>query len=69
MIAPAHLERRVLCQHLARLGQLGLAAEHESGQDQRLRTRAAFGEATCDQQLIDPDFGGFHVTQFPTAGL
>jgi hypothetical protein len=58
MIAPTRFQRRILRNLLPRLGNLGLAAEHQSGQHQRAGPAAAFGKAAIDQQLIDANFGG-----------
>jgi hypothetical protein len=57
MVTSAHFQCRILAHLLARLGQLRLAGEHESGHHQRLRTRAALGKAASDEQLIETLLG------------
>lgn len=56
MVAPAHLQRRILGQLLPRLGQFRLAAEHQPRHYQRLRPGAAFRQPALDKHLIDPAF-------------
>lgn len=58
MIAPTHLERSIDGKRLPGLGDLALAGEDEPGQHQRLRARAAFGQAAFDEELVDPALRG-----------
>ena len=52
MILAAQVERGVLGQQVAGLFNPPLAAEHQTGQDQRLRPGAAFDQPAVDQQLV-----------------
>src|ERR1700733_4957712 len=52
MVLPAHLQRHILGQHVARLADPPLAGEHLSRQDQRLRPGPAFHQTPKPQQLI-----------------
>ncbi len=56
MVAPAHLERRILGQLLARFGELLFAGENQTRHHQRLRPRAALDEPAVDEHLIEAAF-------------
>ena len=58
MVMALHAQRRFGRQQVARLADAALAAEHLSGEDQRLRTGAALGEAAIDQKLVGAPLQG-----------
>ena len=55
MVLPPDLQRRVLGQHVASLGQLLLARENEASHDQRLSLRAALRQPPAHKQLVCAD--------------
>src|SRR4051794_19597540 len=66
MVLAAHLERRVLGQHVTGLRKLPLAAEHPSGHDQRLSAAPALGQPAAHEQLVCPDLGYARISSTPT---
>src|SRR4051812_49064208 len=65
MILAADVERRVLRQQLAGLGDLPLGREHRARHDQRLRPRPALSQPTAHQQLVCADLGYARTSSTP----
>src|SRR5690606_29760795 len=56
MVLAAHLERLVVRDRLARLGELALPGEDLAGHDERLGPGAALDQAALDEGEIGPGF-------------
>ena len=56
MIAPGDVKLRIVGHRGAGLVDAPAGGGHQSGDDQRLRLRPAFGEAAVDEQLIGAPF-------------
>src|SRR5512132_1229643 len=65
MVLAAHVQWRVLGEHVARLGELPLSAKDCSSHDQRLGLGTAVGEPAAHQQLIGADLGYARTSSTP----
>ena len=60
MVGSRDAQRRISRELLARLVDPPPGAADDPGEDQRLRFRAAFGQALLDEELIGPRLLGWH---------